>query len=257
VKVEAAAPATTKNVANPNFNGTTNQEATEDDVVDQELEAADSADRGVPEQSVTESKVQKAMDAATEAQEEVDRAWAAEKRHRNEADSKAAELSKEAAPHTISAHKLPPESHDHRTRVDDVDRAAASLDEPNSEAEKNGTAVSSGISGLREWDSKGRMSEYEAYAVLDGQLHLVGPADLGGTRWMMRMSDAEEHFAQLQNARLYIADVQAEYSTTAELNSPLDAAIGNEAPGGGHYLHINDKCPKGICGRLLFCALEL
>lgn len=141
--------------------------------------------------------------------------------------------------------------------MDDVDRAAASLDEPNSEAEKNGTAVSSGISGLREWDSKGRMSEYEAYAVLDGQLHLVGPADLGGTRWMMRMSDAEEHFAQLQNARLYIADVQAEYSTTAELNSPLDAAIGNEAPGGGHYLHINDKCPKGICGRLLFCALEL
>jgi len=125
LKVEAAAPATTKNVADPNFNGTTNQEATEDDVVDQELEAADSADRGVPEQSVTESKVQKAMDAATEAQEEVDRAWAAEKRHRNEADSKAAELSKEAAPHTISAHKLPPESHDHRTRVDDVDRAVA------------------------------------------------------------------------------------------------------------------------------------
>ncbi len=33
--------------------------------------------------------------------------------------------------------------------------------------------------------------------------------DLGGRRWMMRMRDAEENFSQLQNARLYIADVQA------------------------------------------------
>mmetsp|Transcript_68242 Transcript_68242/g.121685 ORF Transcript_68242/g.121685 Transcript_68242/m.121685 type:complete len:248 (-) Transcript_68242:27-770(-) len=136
--------------------------------------------------------------------------------------------------------------------LDDVDHAAAALDRPRRGEDKTGSGSSPRTeSTLSNWESQGFMSEVEAYAVLDGRLHLVGPPDLRGLRWMMRLQDAEEQFAQLQNARLYIAGVEAEYSPAEASESRTLAKSAGSAPG------VPARIPaRGVRGKLLFCALE-
>lgn len=146
--------------------------------------------------------------------------------------------------------------------VEGVDRAASSLEldvDAGVQSTDAAPAVEAPSGGLRDWDNRGSMSEFEAYAVLQGCLHLVGPNHLGGQRWMMRMRDSEERFAQLQNARLYIAGLQAEYSPAVK-TAPAACALQVFEPGrscSSQFLHINGMRPKGIRGRLLFCAVEV
>lgn len=88
----------------------------QDSAVDEELEAPESSDEPSPKQE------------AAQAQEEVDRAWTAEQHRKNEAEAKAAQLSKKATPQSVSAHASAdnlPEQNDHRKRSDDVDREVA------------------------------------------------------------------------------------------------------------------------------------
>ncbi|CAE7319813.1 unnamed protein product [Symbiodinium necroappetens] len=117
--------------------------------------------------------------------------------------------------------------------IDGVDRAASSLETQVSTAwEQVPTALNSQEqlpdsqrSTLHDWDSGGYMREAEVYAVIGGQLYLIGPAECPDLRWMMQMVDAEAQFASFQNARLYIADVTAEIQTSSTVRDQEVSAL--------------------------------
>jgi len=157
--------------------------------------------------------------------------------------------------------------------LQDVDRAASSLESfvPSERPDmvmNTCSEDSTARSTLHEWDSCGSMREVEVYAVVDGHLFLIGPAELRHLRWMMQMADNEEQFGSLQNARLYIPDVNAEIQTntgtlgTQDSDATRVVQRSNDKP----FLapeQVSSPMPKsstldqGIRGRLLFCALEL
>lgn len=152
--------------------------------------------------------------------------------------------------------------------MDGLDRAALDLEVPSRNTQQMGTdevksRARHDTGALRHWDSQGTMSQAEVYAVIAGQLHLVGSPQAAGGRWMMRMEDVEENFAQVQNARLYVSEVQAEY--TAGMQPSEDSKVLER---NGTQVHPDqryrtpatcdaDSSGKGIRGRLLFCALEV
>lgn len=162
--------------------------------------------------------------------------------------------------------------------IDGVDRAAASLESNVSAAHQSETANAAGgqatqgdgcakhaggvcnrqRSILDAWDSTGCMSEAEAYAVLDGQLYVVGPPHMW--RWMMQMQDATGSFAQMQNARLYVAGVNAELAVTS--SNARDVSNAYARAGGtsgipGVCKEVHAAVANRVRGKLLFCALEL
>lgn len=153
--------------------------------------------------------------------------------------------------------------------IQDVDRAASLLESSvpaeGAELQTTDNQDDATQSTLHVWDSSGTMREVEVYAVVDGQLFLIGPAELRHLRWMMHMADKEEQFGSLQNARLYISDVNAEIQTNSG-SGTKDTSVLQKSNDNAFMVHpdlMNSKSPKtsaldqGIRGQLLFCALEL
>ncbi|CAJ1416912.1 unnamed protein product, partial [Effrenium voratum] len=143
----------------------------------------------------------------------------------------------------------------------EVDRAASAL-VPENAAEMNTVEDADSGRTLHDWDSGGSMREVEVYAVVAGQLFLIGPAELQNLRWMMQMTDTEEQFAALQNARLYIADVSAEIQTSSGMKESGVLQRSNDSsfqvnPDLMSSSSSKNALEQGIRGQLLFCALEL
>lgn len=158
--------------------------------------------------------------------------------------------------------------------LEGVDRAASSLEIPDSSEHvdtiKETGKVTDQRSVLHDWDSGGVMSDAEAYAVLGGQLYMIGPPRLRSQRWMMRVEGDDERFAGLQNARLYVADVDAELLPAESPPGNSDSTLCEQrfakqgcptvAPSGGSTATAEgraDGTPQGIRGKLFFCALEM
>lgn len=213
---------------------------------------------------------------------------AADPRHRNrQTRCEAARLSLALQPQATSEAKelLQIKGSQLEAMLDGVDRAASCLETSASGKETyseqsilqcspTDNAKTISHSSLHQWDSMGCMREMETYAVVDGKLYVIGPPDLCNFRWMMHMNDADKNFGQMQNARLYVSNVDAEFSrATASADSCVlqtsqEILSGKASRFSTQNCTTQHKCAKkpdtlsygtakGIRGRLLFCALEL
>lgn len=184
----------------------------------------------------------------------------------------AARVTMELQPDATSAAKdlLRIEGSELEAVIQDVDRAASFL-ESSVLAERPDVEMSNcnqddaARSTLHDWDSCGSMREVEVYAVVDGHLFLIGPAELRHLRWMMHMADQEEQFGSLQNARLYIAGVNAEIQTNIGTQDSEATRVLQRSNDQTFMVPevMNSTASKssmldqGIRGQLLLCALEL
>lgn len=184
----------------------------------------------------------------------------------------AARVTMELQPDATSAAKdlLRIEGSELEAVIQDVDRAASFL-ESSVLAERPDVEMSNcnqddaSRSTLHDWDSCGSMREVEVYAVVDGHLFLIGPAELRHLRWMMHMADQEEQFGSLQNARLYIAGVNAEIQTNIGTQDSEATRVLQRSNDQTFMVPevMNSTASKssmldqGIRGQLLLCALEL